>query len=182
MRITITGPRSVGKSTISKILARKLKLKYYSSDKLGEKYFKKYGGLDKAIKSGIIGKFIKDSGYSLIRKVYKNNNFVFDLSGGAFASRKYLEASKKVRETAKKRSIVIGLLPSENFRDAIDLLFSRETKRDHFKGMDKLELLEKVTEDFKKYPRIFNKNCNFIVYTKGKSPNDAAKDIVKQLK
>ncbi|MBT6823985.1 cytidylate kinase, partial [archaeon] len=32
MIITITGPRSVGKSTVSKILAKKLKLKYTSSD------------------------------------------------------------------------------------------------------------------------------------------------------
>jgi cytidylate kinase len=34
MRIAITGPRSVGKSTISKIVAEKLNLKYISSDDL----------------------------------------------------------------------------------------------------------------------------------------------------
>ena len=32
MKITITGPRSVGKSTVSKILAIKLKLKYIDGD------------------------------------------------------------------------------------------------------------------------------------------------------
>ena len=63
MIITITGPRSVGKSTISKIVAKKLNMRYVSSDKIGEKAIKKEGGLDKAIKSGVIGKFIKKSAY-----------------------------------------------------------------------------------------------------------------------
>ena len=182
MKITITGPRSVGKSTISKIVAKKLDLKFISSDKIGEKSMKKYGGLDKAIKSGLIGKFIKNSAYGLIREVYRKDNFVFDLSGGAFASRKYNEASKKVRETAKKNSIIIGLLPSKNARESIDLLFLREGKRDHFKGMDKLELLEKVKEDFMKYPRILDRYCDFIIYTKGKSSKDVADEIVKKIK
>lgn len=54
MKITITGPRSVGKSTIGRLVARKLKMKYISSDEIGDKALKKEGGLDKAIKSGII--------------------------------------------------------------------------------------------------------------------------------
>jgi len=41
MRIVITGPRSVGKMTISKELSKNLKLKYISSDELGEKALKK---------------------------------------------------------------------------------------------------------------------------------------------
>jgi len=182
MKITITGPRSVGKSTISKIVAKKLDLKFISSDEIGEKSMKKYGGLDKAIKSGIIGKFIKDSSYGLIRAVYRKDNFVFDLAGGAFKSRKYAEASKKVRETAKRNSTVIGLLPSKKVGESVDILFSRESKRDHFMGMDKLELLEKVKDDFKRFPKILNKNCDFIVYTEGKSPKEVADEIVKKIK
>lgn len=42
MNITITGPRSVGKTTISKLIAKKLKLKYISSDEIGEKEFKNF--------------------------------------------------------------------------------------------------------------------------------------------
>src|SRR3989344_5422199 len=104
MIITITGPRSVGKSTISKLVARKLGLKYVSSDEMGERALKKEGGLDKAIKSGVIGQFIKDSAYSLIREQYLKNNFVFDLSGGAVSSKKFPEASEKVRKIAKEKS------------------------------------------------------------------------------
>ncbi len=133
MRITVTGPRSVGKSTISRLLAKRIKIKYYSSDEIGEKAMKRYGGLDKSIKSGIIDKFIKKSAYGLIRNVYKEDNLVFDLSGGAISSKKHSEASKKVREIAKNNSIIVGLLPYKNDSKSIKFLFSREKRRKHFK-------------------------------------------------
>ena len=75
--ITIAGSRSVGKSTISKLVARKLKLKYVSSDKIGDKAFKKEGGLDKAIKDGKIKELIKAHGYRLILDQYNNDNLEF---------------------------------------------------------------------------------------------------------
>ena len=126
MIITITGPRSVGKSSVSRIVAEILKLNYVSSDEIGEDALKKEGGLDKAIKSGIIGKFIQGGAYNLIREMYEKDNFIFDISGGSISSGKYPEASEKVREIAKKNSIIIGLLPSENAGESIKFLFERE--------------------------------------------------------
>lgn len=180
MIITITGPRSVGKSTISKLLAKKLKLNYTSSDEIGEKTFEKEGGLDKAIKSGIIGKFIKDSGYSLIREEYLKDNFVFDLAGGAVSSKKFPEANAKVRKIAKEKSIIIGLLPSKSVKESIEFLFEREKERSHFKEMDKKDLLEKTKESYRKFPPIFKKLCNKIVYVKDKSAEDVAEEIIKK--
>jgi len=134
MKITITGPRSIGKSTVSKIVAKKLKLKYLSSDEIGEKALKKHGGLDKAIKLGEIGKFIKSSAYGLIRSAYKQRkSIVFDLSGGSITSRKFKHASKQVRETAMQNSIIVGLLPSKNINCSVNFLFKRERERKHFK-------------------------------------------------
>ena len=181
MKITITGPRSVGKTTVSKLLAKKLKLKYYSSDEIGEEYLKKYGGLDKAIKSGIIGKFIKSSSYGLIRKIYKKDNFVFDLSGGAVSSKKYADASAKVRKTAKENSIIIGLFPSKNISESIKFLFEREKKRKHFKNSDQENLFAKTKKNYKKFPLLFQKLCNFIVYVKGKNPDEVVKEIIENI-
>ena len=182
MKITITGPRSIGKTTISKELAKKLKLKYYSSDEIGEKALKKQGGLDKVIKSGAIGKFIKERAYNLIRDVYeKKSNFVFDLSGGSITSKKYSEASKKVRETAKKDSIVIGLLPSKKTDESIKFLFEREKEREHFKGVDSVKLFEKVEEDFKKFPDILKDICKKIVYTQNKTLKKITEEIIEKL-
>ncbi len=182
MEITITGPRSIGKSTIAKILAKKLKLKYYSSDEIGEKALKTQGGLDKAIKSGALHDFIKEKGYSLIINIYKKKNFVFDLSGGSISSRKYQKESKKIRKIAKKNSIVIGLLPSEYIKKSIDFLFKRERNRKHFRGMKKQELYKMARNDFRKYPLVLRKFCSYIVYTKGKTADEIANEIIKTIK
>ncbi len=182
MRITITGPRSSGKTTISKLLSKQLKLKYISSDEIGEKAFEKYGGLDKAIKLGVVEKFIKKDAYGLIRNVYQRKNFVFDLSGGAFTSKKLAVASRKIRNIAKKESIIFGLLPSKNLKESISFLFKREKKRTHFKRMDSVELLKKVRRNFKEYPSTLEDFCNHIIYIKEKSPKKVVDEILKRLK
>jgi len=182
MKITITGPRSIGKTTVSKVLAKKLNLKYYSSDEIGEKNLKKEGGLDKAIKSGSIGKFIKESSYSLIREVYEKDNFVFDLSGGAFGSRKYAEASERVRKTSKENSIIIGLLPSKNENESVKFLFEREKVREHFKNIGVKELLAKTKEDYSKFPQLFKEFCDVIVYIKDKTVDEIVNEIIGKIK
>ena len=125
-KITLTGPRSVGKTTISKLLAKRLNLKYISSDELGEKITKKHGGLDKATKSGIIKEIIKKKGYTLILNEYKKKNFVLDLSIGAFTSADFKKASRELRSVAKNKSFVIGLLPYKSSKKSIQLLYERE--------------------------------------------------------
>lgn len=56
---------------------------------MGEKALKKVGGLDKAIKLGLIKEFIKRRGYVLILDQYRKDNFVFDLSVGSFTSTEF---------------------------------------------------------------------------------------------
>jgi shikimate kinase len=177
MKITITGPRSVGKSTISKLLAKKLKLKYISSDEIGEKHTQKYGGLDKAIKSGKIKEMIEKEGYSLIKKVYEKDNFVFDLSGGSISSKKYETASKEIKEIVKKNPIIIGLLPEKNTKESIKFLFEREKEREHFKKMKATELLEKVDRNYKRFPPLFKTLCNKTIYVKDKTQKEIVEEI-----
>jgi len=181
MIITITGPRSVGKTSVSKLVAKKLKLKYISSDEIGEKAFKKYGGLDKAIKTGKIKEIINKGGYNLILKEYKKDNFVFDLAMGSFSSKSMAKAAEEVRKIAKDNSIIVGLLPSKCVIYSILTLFNRERKREHFKSNSKIGLF---WETFKKYPylkKVLNQHTNFIVYTKSKSPEEVAQKIVKKI-
>tara|TARA_Y100000310_G_C20628852_1_gene787474 strand:- start:140 stop:679 length:540 start_codon:yes stop_codon:yes gene_type:complete len=178
MIYTITGPRSVGKTTISKRLAKKIKLNYISSDEIGEKVFEKEGGLDKAIKSGKIGNFINNSSYGLIRREYEKDNFVFDLSGGAFTSEKYSEASKKVRKIAKKNSKIIGILPSKNEEKSINFLFEREKNRIHFKKMCDEELFNKTKKDYVKFEPLFKEFCDLIVYVMDKSTEEIVNEII----
>ncbi len=182
MKITITGPRSIGKSTISKIVAKKLKLKYISPDEIGEEAFKKHGGLDKVIKSGKIIELIKTGSYELILKEYKKDNFVFDLSGGSFSSKKFPESSEEVRKTAKENSVIVGLLPSKDAKESIRILFKRERDRTHFKDAGPKWLLEKARENYFRFPHLFKKYSALIVYTKDKAPAKIADEIIKRVK
>jgi len=181
MNITITGPRSVGKSTIAKLLAKKLKLKYLSSDNLGEKHLKKHGGLDKAIKSGKIKEFIKKKGYTLILKEYNKKDFVFDLSIGAFASQDFKKASRDLRKKAKQKSLIIGLLPSKKTKESVDLLFSREAKRKHFKKSDKKALFDRTKKRYPIQRDALLKNCDKVIYTGNQKPKRVVKEILEVL-
>jgi len=181
MNITITGPRSIGKTTIGKMLAKEMKIKYISSDEIGEKVTRKIGGLDKAIKSGAIRQIIKTKGYTLLENIYKKEkNYVFDLSGGSFVYTKFPEATFKLRKIAKEKSIVIGLLPSRCKIYSIFLLYNRELKREHFKNesfIRKVILFWKTFKRYFRFPRVFKKYANFIIYTRGKSAKEAVREI-----
>ena len=181
MRITITGPRSVGKSTIGKFLGKKLKIKYFESDKLMHNKLKKYGGLDKTIKSRKIYLIFKNS-IPLIKKVLSEKKFVFDLAGGAISTEKNKELTRKIIKLIKKESLIIGLLPSKNDLESIKFLFKREIKRKHFKETDKKELRKEVKKDFLKVKSKIKKHTNIIIYTKDKTPSQIINVIIKQLK
>ena len=179
--ITITGPRSVGKTTISKMLAKELKLKRISSDEIGEKALKKVGGLDKAIKNGTIKEFIRKKGYPSIIKQYINKNFIFDLSVGSFTSGEFKKASREVRSIAKKKSFVLGLLPFKNKKDSIDLLHKREIKRKHFKNTDKKKLLERTKKRYFEQSNILKENCDLIIYVQNNKPKKIINEISKKI-
>ena len=93
--LTLTGMMGVGKSTIGKNLAKKLKYNFIDIDKLIE------------IKEGTsINLIFKNKREDYFRKIeseitlqeLKNNNSVISLGGGAFLN-------KLIRTTAKKRSV-----------------------------------------------------------------------------
>jgi shikimate kinase len=171
----------VGKTTICKLLAKRIDLKYVSSDEIGEKHTKELGGLDKMIKSGEMDKIIKEKGYSLIEEEYKKDNFIFDLSGGSISSIKNSEASERLREVVKKNSIVIGLLPFKEDEKSIKFLFEREKERKHFKNLNKEELFEKTSKDYLKYPLIFKDFCDFIFYVEDNSVEQIVEEIRNKL-
>ncbi len=182
MKITITGPRSVGKSTISKLLAERLDLGLISSDSLADEALQASGGLDKAIKSRGIDDFVRNESLELIKKVYdKNNDFVFDLARGAVSSGKFSEISEKVRKIVKEKSKVIGLLPFEDDEKSIKFLFDREKNREHFKEMDEKKLFDQTEEDYFKFLKVTGEICKKIVYVGGKSVGEITEEIIKKI-
>jgi shikimate kinase len=97
--LTITGMMGVGKSTIGKNLAKRLKYKFIDIDKLIENK-----------EAASINSIFKNKGENYFRKIeseitlqeLKKNNSVISLGGGAFLNR-------SVRTSAKKTSVTFWL-------------------------------------------------------------------------
>jgi shikimate kinase len=173
MRITIVGPRSVGKSTVSRLLADKLNYDYIEADKLMDEEMKKYGGLDKSIKDGKTDLIIKKS-LKIVNNALKKDDCVFDLAGGAISSRR---TGYKIANLINKKSIVVGLLPFEDNEKSINFLFQREKNRKHFGDMKIKELKAKVKKDYLKLKLILKKSAKFVLYV-GEKKSDLIVDKI----
>lgn len=173
MRITIIGPRSVGKSTVGKILAKKLNLKYYSSDNLMDKKMQNLGGLNFMMKSGD-KKTVDSNGLEVIKEQMKKKEFVFDLAGGVLASKVKSEVLEEISTT-----ISIGLIPFEDDEKSIELLFKRERKRPHFSEKTDEELFAKVKKDYLKIKPEIIKELDLFFFTKDKTVEQIVDEIMK---
>jgi len=182
MNITIVGPRSVGKSTLSKILASKLKLRYVESDALMNDELKEHGGLTEVIGKGKT-EIIMRVGPRVVSDVLSQNNLIYDLAGGALSSIKgtRMGVCQKIINTINKRSIVIGLLPSKNDEESVKLLYNRERKRLHFKGMSSKELRLKVEEDYLRLKPVLKKTADIMIYAGKRKPAHIIEEIIKKM-
>jgi len=180
VKITLIGPRSVGKSTVSKILADKLNLPLLSSDDLMDMALKETGGLDKTIKAGN-SQAIVEKAIPLMRRLIREKDFVLDIAGGSISSTKYLEVSKEVKDLLRNNTMVIGLLPYEDEERSIIHLFDREKHRAHFSSEDPDELLANVRKSYKKLLKPMEEICNFIIITKDNSPDQVANEILTRI-
>ncbi|MFP4524037.1 MAG: shikimate kinase [Candidatus Woesearchaeota archaeon] len=162
MRITITGPRSVGKTTTAVLLAEQLKLRYTSWDDLMDELLQPYGGLSKLLKDkrkDIINKHI----IPCCEQALKKDGVILDLAGGSLYAQEGV--GEKVRKRLKKKSTVIGLLPSINDQTSIEHLYKRERERKHFNHLNDQELKNKVRRNYLDVKAALKKTTDNIIYT-----------------
>ncbi|MBT3407866.1 hypothetical protein HOK68_02950 [Candidatus Woesearchaeota archaeon] len=182
MIYTIIGSRSVGKTTISKLLAKKLNFQSYECDKLMDHVLKEEGGLDYCIKNNK-KELIYSLGTKLIEDLLEKENAVLDVPGGSISSKTELgqKYSQIIRSILPQKSFVIGLLPYQNDNMSIEFLFEREKNREHFKDLNQNDLLEKTKIDyFKTKPHLIDVS-NILIYVENKSKNEIIDQIVKKL-
>lgn len=178
MKITITGPRSVGKSTVSKLLAERLRIPYFSSDDLLDKSLSALGGLDVMIKAGKTDEIMQRA-LPQVEFVLEHADFVYDLAGGAVSSSTYATLAKTIIQLINRHSTVIGLLPFPDLQQSLGFLYARERQRPHFQQMDKDILRAEVEKDYKKYPALFARICDKVVYVERKSPEEIVNELSK---
>jgi shikimate kinase len=173
MKIVITGPRSVGKTTASRLVAKRLGLPCVSSDELLDQRLSAYGGLIATMKNGP-RQPINDEGIALVKETMaRSDDFVFDLAGGAIGS-------PDTRDTVLpclSDAIVIGLLPSEDDARSIELLMQRERRREHFRGADEEALRAKVEHDYLRLKQPLLGCAQQIITIEDKSAEEIAAEI-----
>ncbi len=126
MKYILIGPRSVGKSTIGKGLAKKLKVKYFDFDEFVED---KLDGIDKHIKKLGIESYRKQESKLLKESLsHLPNDVIISLGGGTIASQ-FPKLNKENIDEIKKRGKIIYLSPSNNKKEAIKILFKNERSR-----------------------------------------------------
>ena len=97
--LTLTGMMGVGKSTIGKNLAKKLKYNFFDIDKLIEN---KEGASINSIFKNKSENYFRKIENEITLQVLKNKNSVISLGGGAFLN-------KSIRTSAKKKSVSFWL-------------------------------------------------------------------------
>jgi len=140
MQIIIIGPRSVGKSTIGKELAKKAGTEYFDLDDYVEKFTGEYKD------------YVKKYGEEAYRKEEEKRlreflsnlplNFVISIGGGTIAS-DIKETNERNKELLALMGNIIYLCPSENPSEAIEILYENEQKR---RGNRTLEEIEQIYE------------------------------------
>ena len=171
--LILIGPRSVGKTSVGKELAKISNKKYVDFDKVVDKKLK---GLDKHIK-----KFGADSYRKKERKILTDflkklkSGTVISVGGGTVASQLH-SVSNKNSQDIKKKGIIIYLCPAKNKKQAIKILYKRELKR---KGNQKLEWISK---SYNLRSPIYNKIKDIKIIVNNKTTKQMAKEILSILK
>jgi shikimate kinase len=184
--ISLVGPRTVGKTTIGKELSVISGYKFIDIDQVMLKKLK-----DKGEIFGYVNKLGWNNYFKLVNtalkeiiKKYKNKSIILDLGGGT-TSAKY-ESCKLNAELIKDNSENFLILPAKNIKENIKIIIKREHARLKQQGIihwaytwpiKKFDA--KIRKDYYKRVPIFKKNAHHIVYTKYKSPNQVAKNILK---
>ena len=120
-KITLIGSRSVGKTTVGKILAKKLRIKYFDFDEYVEN---KLSGIDLHIKKYGADSYRKEEAKIIVKFLSElPKQFVISVGGGTVASQLKRISQENVRKLKKKSKIVYLAAKS------VKILHQREKKR-----------------------------------------------------
>ena len=138
--LVLTGMMGVGKSTIGRLLAKRLKIKFIDVDKIIEKKEKK-----------TIKRIFEDNGEKYFRKleekttlkILKNNNTVIALGGGAFIN-------NEIRQKVLSSCVSVWL------KVDLDKLIKRYNKNDRRPLLDKKKLNTDVKRIYQSRKKIYS--------------------------
>tara|TARA_Y100000034_G_C6706797_1_gene311995 strand:+ start:69 stop:629 length:561 start_codon:yes stop_codon:yes gene_type:complete len=177
--VTLVGPRSVGKSSIGKIMAKSLGWTYIDLDEYMNQILKKDGG---------IGGFTKKYGWDTYMKVLhkelkkllsslKSKKVVLDCGGGTISSE--FPESELNAHLLRRHSKIVLILPNEDEEKGLQVLLEREKTRKHFFDWSHDKLKDKTRKDY--FERVLGMRnfAHHIIHTNKQPPRKIAKLIEK---
>lgn len=187
--LVLTGPRSVGKTTVAKLLAERLGMPWYDTDVL--------------VNDGLSARFdealappqqpdaplphlvaaMKQGRFDWIATVLQESckalaasrsNHVLAAAGGAFA---YPEVVGALHEGG----LVVGLVPSMDATESAKVLFGRERQRPHFRGVPDAELLDRCRDHVAQVLELLDKEADNVLCVGDDGPDAVADSLIGTL-
>ncbi|MEH1831225.1 MAG: AAA family ATPase [Nostoc sp.] len=178
--IILIGPISTGKSTLGKLLAQKLGIPQCSMDDVRFNYYKEINydeELAKQIREkegfqGIYRHWKPFEAYAVERLLSEHKNCVIDFGAGhsVYEDDKLF---KRVQQVLEPYINVVLILPSPDLEESIQIL----NERNGGIVTNRFDLNEHFVKHHSNYDL-----AKFIVYTKGKSPEETRDETLKIVK
>lgn len=178
--IILIGPISTGKSTLGKLLAEKLEILQCSIDDVRLDYYKEINYDEKLAKQireeegfqGIYRYWKPFEAYAVERVLSEYSNCVIDFGAGHSVYEDD-ELFRRVQQVLKPYINVVLILPSPDLEESIQILNERNG------GIVSNEF--DLNEYFVKHHSNYDL-AKFVVYTKGKIPEETRDEILKIVK
>ncbi|MBE9048800.1 AAA family ATPase [Pleurocapsales cyanobacterium LEGE 10410] len=175
--ILLIGTRSVGKTTVGKLLASELELPFIDLGEIGKKYWQESGYdeqlLDRAWENdranGVYHYLMPFEAQAIARGIAEHPNCVMELGAlqSVFDDDELFQQVSRVLKPCK----VVLLLPSEDLEESLEIL--KERDRVIINGME-------INEHFIKHRSNYNL-AKYTFYTKDKTPEQTREEILAQI-
>lgn len=176
--IILLGPIGAGKTTIGKMIAKKLSIPFYSLDEEEQRYTVPVGydvaqyDLMKE-QQGPFPAYEYARGFfdeAVVRFLAAHNDGVFDVGGGHPVVPDP-QKQKRINDALKPYANIIFLMPTQNVEESMKILHKRNEIAEGKPDFNILYFKDKTFWDIAK----------FVVYTEGKTPEETCEEILKKL-
>lgn len=164
MNIILTGMPACGKSTVAKILGKKLNAEVIDTD---EEIERAYGAISEIFKNFGEQKF-RDIESEVIQNVCKRKNVIISTGGGSILKKENIESFKKCGKVVYLKADVKTLLSRLENNSTRPLLAGDAEKR--------------IKKLFAERAEIYDKTADITVPTDGLTPTEVADVILKIIK
>lgn len=185
--IIFIGPLGAGKTTVGKLLAKKLDLPFFSVDQVRQAYYRKVGydhtfaSQIAASEQGSLGvlRYSKPFEAQMVEQVLADHHGIIDF-GASNSVYEEKELLARVEKALAPYPNVILLLPSPDKDESGEILKNRLTRMLTEAGRDFSDELFELNEHFVKHPSNYQL-AKLVIYTKGKTPEKICTELVEKL-